>query len=94
METLEAKTAFIKDLVAHDVHFETAKADIAYHLKIKDPDICEELEEGDIVGFYGDEESGETYIQPLRSGNIYNAVHAGVVSRSHWMEGNKSHGEG
>lgn len=68
---------------------ETTKADLAYYMKLKEADKYDDLEEGDIVGFYEDEESGETYIQRLRSNNIHNALHAGVVSRSHWLAGHK-----
>lgn len=95
VDVLEAKTAYIEDLIiSEDTHIQTSKADIAYHLKIKDQELCAELEEGDIVGFYRDDESGETYIQQLRSNNIHTALHAGVISRSHWMEGNKPRDKG
>lgn len=97
VDMLDAKTAHITNLVLaaegpKRARIQTSNADIAYHLRIKDPKLYGELEEGDIVGFYVDEESGESYIQRLRSDNIHNAVHAGVVSRSYWLEGNKPHG--
>ena len=85
----------MEKLVAKDVSiegsfkFDTTRADLAYHLTLKDPEQYHDLEEGDIVGFYKDEESGETYIKRLRSDNIHNALHAGVVSRSHWLAGHK-----
>jgi hypothetical protein len=93
---LDAKTAKVENLVAKGLtvnsglfHVETSNADLAYHMLLKEPERYDDLEEGDIVGFYKDEESGETYIQRLRSNNIHNALHAGVVSRSHWLAGNK-----
>jgi hypothetical protein len=97
VELLDAKTANVDKLVAKDLqinaggtfHVETTKADLAYHLTLKEPAEYHDLEEGDIVGFYKDEESGETYIQRLRSNNVHNALHAGVVSRSHWLAGHK-----
>ncbi|XP_028414401.1 uncharacterized protein LOC114537548 isoform X2 [Dendronephthya gigantea] len=95
VDVLDAKTANVEKLVAKNVHFggrlnvETEQADLAYHLTLKDPDqFVDDLDEGDIVGFFNDE-SGETYIEPLRHGNIHNAIHAGVVSRSHWLAGHK-----
>ena len=71
---LDAKTAKVGKLVAKDFeantggifYLETTNADLAYHMKLK---VQHDLEEGDIVGFYEDEESGETYIQRLRSDN-------------------------
>ncbi len=97
VDLLDAKTANVEKLVAKNFsvnakgsfHVETTKADLAYHLTLKEPDKYCDLEEGDIVGFYKDEESGETYIQRLRSNNVHTALHAGVVSRSHWLAGHK-----
>lgn len=95
VDILDAKTANVGKLVAKNVRFggkfnvETEQADLAYHLILKDPDqFVNDLDEGDIVGLFNDE-SGETYIQPLRDDNIRNAIHAGVVSRSHWLAGHK-----
>ena len=97
VDQLDAKTAKVDKLVAKDFevngggrfHVETTNADLAYYMKLKEADKYDDLEEGDIVGFYEDEESGETYIQRLRSNNIHNALHAGVISRSHWLAGHK-----
>ena len=97
VEQLDAKTAKVEKLVVKDFavnaggkfHVETSNADLAYYMKLKEADQYDDLEEGDIVGFYEDEESGETYIQRLRSNNIHNALHAGVISRSHWLAGHK-----
>lgn len=97
VEQLDAKTAKVEKLVVKDFavnaggkfHVETSNADLAYYMKLKEADQYDDLQEGDIVGFYEDEESGETYIQQLRSNNIHNALHAGVISRSHWLAGHK-----
>ena len=94
---LDAKTAKVGKLVTKDFeantggrfHVETTNADLAYYMKLKDADKYDDFEEGDILGFYEDKESGETYIQSLRSNNIHNALHAGVVSCSHWLAGHK-----
>ncbi|XP_028410770.1 uncharacterized protein LOC114533451 [Dendronephthya gigantea] len=94
VDTLDAKTANVDKVVAKDVrvngnfNVETGRADLAYHLTLRDPDNYDDLKEGDIVGFYKSE-SGETYIQRLRSDNVHNALHAGVISRSHWLAGHK-----
>lgn len=89
VDTLKARTANIKDLVAENLRIETNNADIAYHLRIEDPQKCARLEEGDIVGFYTDPNDGSTFIEPLKGGGIGNAVHAGVISRSHYIAGHK-----
>ena len=89
MDTLNARTAVIDKLVAHNLLVETQRADLAYHLSLKEPDKYGDMEEGDIVGFYKDAKSGETYIEPLRGDNIHDALHAGVVSRSYWLAGHK-----
>ena len=101
VDMLDARTAKVDHLVAKGLsvtggHFrvETSNADLAYHMLLKEPEKYGDLQEGDIVGFYEDEESGETYIQRLRSNNIQNALHAGVVSRSHWLAGHKPVNEG
>ena len=68
---------------------ETTNADLAYYMKLIEADKYDDFEEGDILGFYEDKESGETYIQRLRSNNIHDVLHAGVVSCSHWLAGHK-----
>ncbi|CAB3991426.1 Hypothetical predicted protein [Paramuricea clavata] len=95
VDLLDAKTAMVDKVVVKDLEVQgtcsinTTRADLAYHLTLKEPEKYGDLEEGDIVGFYKDDESGETYIQRLRSNNIDHALHAGVVSRSHWLAGHK-----
>ncbi len=71
VELLDAKTANVDKPVVKKFanvggtfHVETAtKGDLAYHFTLKEPIKYDDLEEGDIVGFYKDEESGETIIQ-------------------------------
>ncbi|CAB3990428.1 Hypothetical predicted protein [Paramuricea clavata] len=95
VDMLDAKTAEVDKVVVKNLqvngilNVNTTGADLAYHLTLKEPEKYGDLQEGDIVGFYKDEESGETYIQRLRSNNIHNALHTGVVSRSHWLAGHK-----
>jgi hypothetical protein len=86
-DSLVARTAHIEDLVFGSA-MSTPGADIAYHLKIKDEDIEKELEEGDVVGFFTDEDEG-TYVKLLQSNDVDDAVHAGVVSRSYYIAGNR-----
>lgn len=87
MDNLKAQTAVIGSLVVESIG--TPNADIAYHLKVEDPEKCAGLEEGDVVGFYTDPNDGTTFIKPLEGGDIKNAVHAGVISRSHYIAGHK-----
>lgn len=66
------------------------KADIAYHyLKLNDPNNSEEFEEGDVVGFFEHEDTDNTYIKRLTVENKDKVVHAGVISRSAFLEGNR-----
>ena len=66
----------------------TPNADIAYHLKFKDDEIGRELQEGDVVGFFTDEDGG-TYVKLLQSGDAHKAIHAGVISRSWYLAANR-----
>ena len=93
-DSLIARTAIIDDLVLGNLStcgtMSTSNADIAYHLKIKDEEVGMELEEGDVVGFFTDKDDGGTYIKLLRSSDAESAVHAGVVSRSAYINANKA----
>ena len=92
---LDAKTAEVDKVVVKNLqvngilNVNTTRADLSYQLTLKEPEKYGDLQEGYIVGFYKDEESGETYIQRLRSNNVHNVLHTGVVSRSHWRAGHK-----
>ena len=61
------------------------KADIGYHFKLKDPDVCGDFDEGDVVGFYKDD-NGTASIQLLDNKNGKEAFMAGVISRSAYLE--------
>jgi hypothetical protein len=92
---LDAKTAEVDKVVVKNLqvngilNVNTTRADLSYQLTWKEPEKYGDLQEGDIVGFYKDEESGATYIQRLRSNNVHNVLHTGVVSRSHWLAGHQ-----
>ncbi|XP_068741090.1 uncharacterized protein [Montipora capricornis] len=81
---LEAQQANIGHL-SFGCMMQTSKGDIAYHLKLTNPDTYHKHEEGLVVGFFPDEE-GEATIHPLTSENAPQAVMAGVISRSAYLE--------
>lgn len=64
---------------------QTPKGDIAYHLRLTNPDLYQTLDEGVVVGFFADDE-GVATIEPLSSENASQAVMAGVISRSAYVE--------
>ncbi|XP_028411316.1 uncharacterized protein LOC114533890 [Dendronephthya gigantea] len=90
--SLTARTAKIDDLVFGSAA--SSNADIAYHLKLKDDELGAELQEGDVVGFFTDDDCGETYVKLLSSKDCDTAVHAGVVSRSYYLSANKTPEDG
>ena len=55
------------------------KADIGYHFKLKDPDVCVDFDEGDFVAFFKDD-NGTASIQLLGNNNGKETVVAGVIS--------------
>ena len=61
------------------------RADIGYHFRLKNPDVCDDFEEGDVVGFFKDED-GSSSIQLLDNKNGTGAFMAGVISRSAYLE--------
>ena len=85
VEHLEAKRAHIEHLSFVVSDAGAKKADIGYHFKLKDPDVCGDFEEGDVVGFYKDD-NGTASIQLLDSKNGKEAFMAGVISRSAYLE--------
>lgn len=64
---------------------QTPRGDIAYHLRLTNPDLYQTLDEGVVVGFFADDE-GTATIEPLSSENASQAVMAGVISRSAYVE--------
>lgn len=85
VEHLEAKRAHIEHLSFVVSNAGAKKADIGYHFKLKDPDVCGDFDEGDVVGFYKDD-SGTASIQLLNNKNGKEAFMAGVISRSAYLE--------
>lgn len=85
IEHLEAKRAHIEHLSFVVSSAGEKKADIGYHFKLKDPDACEDFEEGDVVGFFKDD-NGSSSIQLLDNKNGKEAFMAGVISRSAYLE--------
>ena len=82
IQHLEAQRANIHHLQCSS--FRTTRGDIAYHMRLTDPDMCRNLQEGVVVGFFPDIE-GRTQIAPLASGNSDRAVMAGVISKSAYI---------
>lgn len=89
LDHLEAKRAHIEHLSFVVSDAGARKADIGYHFKLKDPDLCEDFEEGDVVGFFNGND-GRASIQLLDSKRGKDAVMAGVISRSAYLEATPS----
>ena len=69
-------------------------SDIAYHFRLHNPNNQENVVEGDVVGFFEHSEGGETYIKRLTPENKDKIVHAGVISRSAYLEANRFNDQG
>ena len=82
---MRAKSANIDSLKCEDLKICEGRADIGYRFKLKDPDLCEEFDEGDVVGFFKDDH-GTASIKLLDSKNGKEAIMAGVISRSAYLE--------
>ncbi|XP_067056496.1 uncharacterized protein [Acropora muricata] len=85
---LEAQRARIENLTVVNL-MQTRRGDIAYHLNLTEatrrrPD----LEEGDVIAFLANSKTGKTEIEKLSHENAQNAVMAGVVSRSAYLNAN------
>ena len=85
VEHLDAKRAYIEHLTFKVQEAGHRKADIGYHFRLKDPNACDDFEEGDVVGFYKDDD-GHSSIQLLDNKNGKDAFMAGVISRSAYLE--------
>ena len=85
IDYLEAKRAHIEQLSFVVSNAGNRKADIGYHIKLKDPNACDNFEEGDVVGFFKDDDGG-TSIQLLDNKNGKEAFMAGVITRSAYLE--------
>jgi hypothetical protein len=83
VDHLEAQRANIEHLT-FGYMLQTNRGDIAYHIRLTDQAQDQELTEGIVVGFFPLD--GKTKIEPLCSENINDAVMAGVISRSAYIE--------
>lgn len=81
---LKAQQANIERL-SFGCMMQTSRGDIAYHLRLTNSDVYQTLEEGVVVGFFP-EDDGPATIEPLSSENASQAVMAGVISRSAYVE--------
>ena len=84
MDQLEASRAKI-DYLTFSVMEPQGKADLGYHLRLSDPEVCGQYSEGDVVAFC-EGENGQTQIELLTNRNIGSAYLAGVISRSAYIE--------
>ena len=84
IERLEAKSAVINELKVNKP-IVTSRGDIAYHFKLEKSDHDLPLEEGDVIGFFG-EPHGKSHIEKLTHFNASKAKMAGVISRSAYLE--------
>lgn len=83
-DRLEAKSAVINELQVNKPIL-TPRGDIAYHFKLEKSSHDLPLEEGDVVGFFG-EPHGKSHIEKLTHFNASKAKMAGVISRSAYLE--------
>lgn len=83
-DRLEANSALIHQLQV-EKPIVTQRGDIAYHFPMNKSDLDVPLEEGDVIGFFG-EAHEKTHIEKLTYFNAFKAKMAGVVSRSAYLE--------
>ena len=83
-DRLEAHFATIDELQVKKP-IVTQRGDIAYHFKLKRSDSDIPLEEGDVIGFF-EEDDGKSRIERLTHFNASRARMAGVISRSAYLE--------
>ena len=82
---MESKNARI-DYLETRKPIRTQNADIGYHVKLSDSQSKKDFKEGDVVGFFeGDDK--ETVIDLLTQENYPKARLAGIITRSHYLEG-------
>ena len=84
IDHLDAKRAHIEHLIFEVQEAGDRKADIGYHFRLKDPNVSDDFEEGDVVGFFKDDD-GHLSIQLLDNKNGKDAFMAGVISRSAYL---------
>ena len=83
-DRLEAKSAFVHQLQV-DKPIVTQRGDIAYHFPLNKSAHDGALEEGDVIGFFG-EPHEKSHIEKLTHFNASRAKMAGVISRSAYLE--------
>ena len=83
-DNLEANSALIGTLNANII--KTGNRDIGYHIPLKELGQKGELNEGDVVGFFEDENQ-KSAIERLNKENYSRAKLAGVITRSYYVEG-------
>ena len=66
----------------------TTNGDIGYHVKLKNSEGDEPMEEGDLVGFFADDNqaTSDTRIERLTDVNASKAHLAGVITRSAYLQ--------
>ncbi|XP_031553760.1 uncharacterized protein LOC116290796 [Actinia tenebrosa] len=88
LDHLEAKRATFDHVTCRVMQCQS-NADIGYHFKLRDQNAAEQYDEGDVVGFFKDE-NGKAVIELLDSENADDAFMAGVISRSAYLEAKQS----
>lgn len=83
-DRLEAKSAVINELQVNKP-IVTPRGDIAYHFQLEKSAHDLPLEEGDVIGVFG-EPHGKSHIEKLTHFNASKAKMAGVISRSAYLE--------
>lgn len=81
---LRANLADVGELRAHTI--KASKGDIGYHIRLRDLSQKGQLDEGDVVGFFEDE-NHKTVIERYSKENYSRAKLAGVITRSYYLEG-------
>ena len=80
---LDAQRANIDEL--NVTYINTRRGDIAYHVELNGSHLYKKLEEGQVVAFLA-APGGHTVIEPLTTKNASQAVLAGVITRSAWVQ--------
>ena len=83
MKHLDAQRANIDEL--NVTYINTRRGDIAYHVELNDSHLSKDLKEGQVVGFLA-APKGNTTIELLTTENASQAVMAGVITRSAWVQ--------
>ena len=84
---LEAENAYIRQLKYME-KICTTNGDIGYHVKLKNSQGSQPMEEGDLVGFFAEDgqDTSDTRIERLTDVNASKAHLAGVITRSAYLQ--------